>query len=147
MMHERFNYVLLSESNQTNLLKAIKNIGKAYNYSFDDNDVKIALEIQLKNAIEHNIGGSRYLTSSNSLKSVNMHIVIKTSQDLKQMYVLKNISNIATSDFIPNSENEIENNISYSRRREVNLDRTMEPPRRDDAPIVIRKMTPRELLK
>ena len=144
-MYERFNYVLLSESNQTNLLKAIKNIGKAYNYSFDDNDVKIALEIQLKNAIELNIGGSRYLTSSNSLKSVNMHIVIKTSQDLKQMYALKNISNIATS--IPNSENEIENNISYSRRREVNLDRTMEPPRRDDAPIVIRKMTPRELLK
>lgn len=136
-MYARFNHVLGSQENINNLNIAIKNIGLSYNYTFSDQDIQSALNYQLKIAIETNFTGSRYLTSSDLLRTANMHIVMKTVKDLKETYAM-------TSSVIDNIEID---NVHFVRRKEVSVDRIIEPPRRDDAPIVIRKMTPRELLK
>jgi len=142
-MLTKFNDVLLSEKNQQNLHVSIKQIGQSFNYDFHDDDINSCLENQLKSAIESNISGNKYLINSNILKSTNLHIALKATKELKELYSvkMKNIPSDSTS------ENFSITTSHESRRQEITVDRFLEPPRRDDVPISIRKMTPRELLK
>ena len=148
-MFEKFSHVLTTEKNRNLLIKCIKDIGLSYNYNFHDDDIYSSLDVNLKDAIDNNIVGSKYLTNSSLLKSANLHIALKSSKDLKELYSLK-LKSSSLSENIKNKiiEQDIDMSVNhYSRRKEIKVDRLLEPPRRDDAPIVIRKMTPRELLK
>jgi hypothetical protein len=135
-MYSKFNHILTSSKNKEINVNAVAQLAKAKHIHVDPHAVSLAVEAELKKAVEQNIVGSRYLTGADMLHSANMYIVSNALRELELHQALAS----ETVENAPQQEHTF-----TSRRREIQMnDRSFEIPRASDpAPV---KRTPRYLL-
>lgn len=140
-MYARFDHVLTSEKNIKILCEAIIALGKSKHMVFTEAEANLAVEANLKQCIEQNVSGSRYLTNADALFTTNQYIIAKALNDLKEK-----TSNVPLAVTIA-PEN---STIQVIRRREVHVnDRAFQHQEGEGDSSFhseARKMTPRELL-